>query len=526
MKSLHSAIALALALPSASAFALNPDQFNANPPVVLRISGATASDNTLRNLFALDPAVPAVAASAGCVAGTMDYYFSGTLASPANYLISCTATANVPGLSGSHIVVVKETAGGSINGISPVARQTNLPNFITPTQANLVGRCVFVDDFNPPGAALTTYGRWDCDGTGSPSALYTPAPPHVGISDVDPTTAVGTAGVTAADAAALSADPGLQVLFAPIVSVALRNRLQDIQYGAACDDATTERETLACIPSLASSVLAGIFSNKIEDWNQVEIAGVRVGANFADQPARVCRRADTSGTQTAFKIHYLNQGCNTKASANAFVQSETVSCSTSLTTPCAWNDGTFGGHRVFAGGGSGDVRSCVNFNSTTQYRLGVASTEALPDFTAGATANRFRYIRVDGQESTLYSTQQGRYNFFTENTLNTRTPDATPVGARPIWTYIRTNIDDKEAATGSNTAFQNAACTSPATGECDTGVMIRPEQFVTEPAYPLTAAGVRDAVNSGPINTQSRTLPGDPPNNCNTPFRVLPGAGL
>jgi hypothetical protein len=510
MNALRIAIAGALCAASAGAWAVDPGAtFDATTPVVLRVGGATASDNTLRNLFALDPADPETGSRAACQAGSLDVYMRGN-----DQLISCLSTANVTGLAtGSHIVVVKETAGGSANGISPVARQTNL-NFITPNGTNITATNCPVTATPAAANGLMSYEVHTCSTT---TTTVTAAPPHVGISDIDPATFRGVAGVTQADVSALSIDPGLQVVFGPIVSEALRNRLQQVQ------GLSVGSDTLANVPSVPKTVVAGILSGQILDWSQVYINGQQVGVS-GDTAAYVCRRGETSGTQSSFKIHYLNEICNTKANAVSFVPPDQGSC---LTSGCTWNatlgtgTNTFGDDFVFAGAGSGDVRNCVSFNTGTQYRLGVASTERKPATTG--TADRFRYVRIDGQEPTLAAAQEARYNFVTENTLNTRIPDVTTAGAnRAIWTHIRNRIGERAAVSASNAGFQDAACLGTTGGACDTGVLVTPVAGSIEPVFPISAANVRSPTNGGPVNSSSRTIPGQAPNNCNAPIQVVP----
>lgn len=511
MNLLKLSVASTLALASTGAWALTPADFTSSPPVVLRVGGATASDNTLQKLFALDPADPESGSRAACAAGSLDIYFRGN-----DFLISCTATANVGnGLAaGTHIVVVKETAGGSANGVRQVARQENL-NFINPTEANLTS-CTTITNV-AAGGGLMAYRSRTC--TSTPASVA--APPHVGISDVEPGAFININGITGSDVAALSVDPGLQVVFAPIVSEALRNRLQQIQ------NLTVGSETLANVPSLPRSAITAVYSGQAIDWSQIYSNGEPIGVS-GDTAVYLCRRADTSGTQTSFKIHFLNQTCNTRANGVAFAAPGQASCTTS---GCTWNSttgsgtNTFGDDYVFAGAGSGDVRNCVSFNTTTQYRIGTLSTERLPNTSGTGTSDRFRYIRVDGQEPTLVATQEGRYQFFTENTLNTRIPDVTTANQnRAIWLHIRNRIGDRAAVSATNAAFQNAACTGTTGGACDTGLLVSPVAGSIEPVFPISAANVRNPLASGggPVDSQSRTLPGSPPNNCNAPQLVVP----
>src|SRR5262249_20677885 len=159
--------------------------------------------------------------------------------------------------------------------------------------------------------------------------------------------------------------------------------------------------------------------------------------NFADQSGDIylCRRGDTSGTMTSFKLHFLNQGCSKNPSSTVlFVSPDNALCTSA---GCAWNAATSGNDFVFAGAGSGDVRSCIDYHSSLgRLAIGIASTEAKP----GTTSNRFRYVKVDGVEPTLKATIEGRYSFFTENTFNDRFPSTSVSGSQTLWDKLYASI--------------------------------------------------------------------------------------
>lgn len=519
-KFLASSVLLALA--STSAMAIDPGSLSGTQ-TILRIGGATATDNSLVQLMALDPADPEVGSRAPCQAGSVDVYRRGN-----DFAISCLSSANIAGLTaGTQIVVNKETAGGSANGISPVKQQTTLL-FIDFTAANIVANCTAAPVNRGGTNGIQTYEDRTCATT----LPQVSAAPHVGISDVDPLSFVGAGGVTLADAQGLpNKARGVQVLFAPIVSEPLYARLQTLQ-GLANNNA------LANMPSLPSPVLRAIFTGGVIDWDQVYVknktTGVmsRVGDGAGGFPTYLCRRGDSSGTMTSFKIHFLGENCAKNPGIGAFSAPDQGSCTDK---GCGWNAdlgagaNTFGDDFIFAGAGSGDVRNCVSFGTISstgtarnEYRIGVLSTERKPATTGNS--DRFRYVRVDDQEPTLVAAQEGRYDFFTENTLNDRGV-ALGGGLDQIWTHIKNEISNRAAVAAANGAFTDAASPGVATGgAADTGVLVAPIPGTLQPVFPIVAANVRSqlAANGGPVNSQSRTYAGAPINNCNQTFQAVP----
>ena len=521
------AVAAALALATGNALALNGTNINGTE-IVLRLSGATATDGALGNLFKITSANGGL-----CQDGTLDLY---TYDTNKGYLYFCTGAANAgTGLTGQKIAVVKESNGGSANGITFVARATAL-NFIPFTAAGLSG-CETASTTSV--AATGSFAAYTSHACLPANTTQATAVPNAGISDIDPASFVGLGGVTAADAAKLTSTSTVGVTFNPIVSVPLRNALQTAQ------GLTSGSETLAHVPSLSLAQLRGIFSGSIT--TQSELYSYKSSTNTQEQvssstaPIYVCRRGNTSGTMTSFKILFLGQGCSKNAgSIGSFVTPDIVYTANDATgeinpetSGVAWSatsvlfqeDGTqmtgYTSVRVFAGSGSGDVRSCMNYHSTnSNWAVGVASTENKP----ANNANTYRYVRVDGAEPTLASVIQGRYPYFTENTLNRSSDSAasnfmsgTSGTALALYNGLAGKLGTPAALLAVNSSWTDAAALgTTGSGEGDTGLLDIPTA-ANQPSFPVTAASVR----TKPVNSQGRNYTGTA-NNCNMSRAAYP----
>jgi hypothetical protein len=539
--SLKVAVAGALALAGANALATSPADIQAAAAngtlVTLYVSGATATDGALENLFKLDDPNVRV-----CVPDTLDiyYYRSTSSGTPSQRALTCTAAFSGTGIvSGTtKLALLKESAGGSANGIVQPANLPGTPQlqFIDLSAATFPTACATVTTSS--GLTLPTgtghFNTRDCGATSTTAStvVRTARTSQAGISDVDPTTFVGTGGVTAAHDAALTRKrTSVAVTFNPIVSVPLFTVLQRA-YGTITDNDLESTSSLASIPSLPSSVLRAVFNGtSVLNANEINLNGQNLAdhigsvGGFDDSgDIYICRRGDTSGTMTSFKLHFLNQGCSkTPSTTVLFVAPDTASCQTS---GCTWNSTTYGNDYVFAGAGSGDVRQCIDYH-TTQGRLaiGIASTESKP----GTTQNtRFRYIKVDGAEPTLKATIEGRYSFFTENTFNDRFPSTSASGSQTLWDKLYASIGNPTAISELNRPWRtSAALTLPGasdTGEADTGIL--------DTASSANAVAINTMFNdhtitggevrATPINSQTRQTLSGQANNCNPPYQAYP----
>ncbi|MGD8631162.1 MAG: hypothetical protein PVG72_10620, partial [Gammaproteobacteria bacterium] len=77
-----------------------------------------------------------------------------------------------------------------------------------------------------------------------------------------------------------------------------------------------ERDSLACMPSLPSSVIRSVFSGQVSDWSQVSPYGLAMDTSGVNQGNNVhlCKRTNGSGTHAQFSINFI--GTNCRATSN------------------------------------------------------------------------------------------------------------------------------------------------------------------------------------------------------------------
>src|SRR5262249_42667912 len=162
----------------------------------------------------------------------------------------------------------------------------------------------------------------------------------------------------------------------PVVSRNFYAALQNAEGLGACNDAATTTE--ACLPSLTKSQIRGLLSAKITPADLVGVA-----AQGSAQPFRICRRANTSGTQQSFEYYFSGQGCSTSG-ALTFTFAPTPPNPSNgqpcLDVGCTFATAQIGTGGVFQGTGSGDVESCLdNADDNNVYAIGILSTDRVPN---------------------------------------------------------------------------------------------------------------------------------------------------
>lgn len=454
---LNKILGVSLALVAGSvgvAHAINP----ATVPAANRVyfSGATATDNILENVLILQT-------NGVCQAGTIDIY-RGTN----QRVIACNAA--IPGLVGQPIAFFKESFGGSGNGVNPVANATNLQ---------------FLDVDNPAFscaapttvAATTTLNSYTQRTGCTPNVARVPV---AGIADVEPR----LLGASQAQINNLSTQGVLGIVFAPAVSLNLYRALQQAQ-GLATNDNPEN------IPNLTSPQVRALYNGFYADWSQFDDLGPFLPADTA---VYVCRRGDTSGTQASYESFILNQRC--VDGVTGFVEASTPACEV---PGCNYTNAAFGNDQVFAGFSSGDVRLCLDDrNDQGRFAVGVLSTET----TYNNTDRQFRWTRIDGAPPTLEAVANGRYTFFTENTINRRN-GALTANQTTVVNYISANLGQPTVIAGVNAPFQ-------ANPHGDGGVIAVPNFGTIVPnASPVSQADMR----TNPVNSQVRNG-----NNCTPPI--------
>jgi ABC-type phosphate transport system substrate-binding protein len=471
------AIGAAFAAAAPSSFALTAAATGALPAAsVIRASGATAQD-------------PGILATMrrSCAGGSLDTFaFTGT---NAQTVYSCTTsvamsdgTNTIP--SGTSIALIKDSAAGSANGITPYTAGGAGIRFVT--LSSLAGSCTTVAAVAASGS-LIAYNSYSC---GSTPSLAAAATPDIGFSDVEPKV-FGFANVPNATISAAN-----QLLFGVPVSIALYNALQAAQGLTVTTTADTANR-----PSLTASQVAGLYGGFL-----MQASDLGITPSLSDTQVYVARRADTSGSQKAAEIFFLNGniiapppvpfsfadsgGATSTVTSNANYAILTAGCGIGATPPSAG--------RVFAGNGSGDVRNCLNFHGANRYAVGVLSMES----NENAIGSNWRWVKVNGVMPTNANAIRGTYEYWTEQALLLANA-ATPYG-RGFYGYIKQELGNPAQIPALNGGFTVFA--SEPAGEQATGIV----------GLPNAITGLNGGACSGRFTTSTTSTPDNNPINIST----------
>jgi hypothetical protein len=179
------------------------------------------------------------------------------------------------------------------------------------------------------------------------------------------------------------ADVGIAQTFGVAVSPSLYAAMFTKQLGTtvATGCAVTDTAKPECVPSISKAQMASIMSGN-------EFADAKTkGAEFLGAPAgtelKYYRRVDTSGTQAAAQVYFLNAPCSAGALG-------VISEPTSDDEAGGLKDQAIGSlYRVYAAPGTGDVRT--GLSSSTAYAIGVISGE-----NNGGSGQTWKWVRVQG----------------------------------------------------------------------------------------------------------------------------------
>jgi len=390
-----SACGTALALPVASAI----DQR-------VYVSGASAQDGGIE--FAVRRVCVGGASAA---ASTLDLYrISGN-----DRVWTCeTNNSLIPGIGTGggtggnvRIAIYKFSSGGSGNGVNPLIDNSTLA--FRGVQAST--SCSTVTPVAASGSFVALEENSGCTNATTENVV-----PQIGFSDVEP-----NKFTTAGRAANLTAAGANQLVMGIVVSTNLYRALQASQSLGNDDEYVN-------MPTLSSTTVANAFNGNLVDWSQVtDRAGNSLPApSSGDGTVNICRRADSSGTQAITEITFLRQRCTSLATTTSgFLPADGAGGAgpnnTSTGTTAAPN---FGAGRVYAGSGSTQVRDCLDAaNTQGRFAIGLLSTECAPGnvTSCGSTvARNYRFVKVDSAAPTLVDTVAGKYNFYAEQSINSR----------------------------------------------------------------------------------------------------------
>jgi hypothetical protein len=438
-------------------------------------SGSTAMNNPINEYFLLTNGI--------CNGSTTDatqinVYTDGSFSTTApgsfggfhQMLFVCkarTALGTVP--AGDVIAIAKEGNGGSLEGTISVARSQTL---------------AFLDPLNPAGVTCsnTPAGSGAQNVSGAINAHEQAFTVHTGCSTLNQYAPVigwadelpqvwqgfGARPITGSDITALTTTPLVQNVFGIAVSENLYRALQNMQGKTVKDD------SLAQMPSLSASTIAGLYTGFVPSWsNIVNAAGTTlVASNPAGTHAPnsgtvfLCRRGDSSGTNASVDLNFIGNRCNANGIAQAAPNTTNAHCGglpaggTPVDFGCSWNTTNNLADTVFAGAGGGDVAACLDqHNANNDWAIGNLTTnQGFKDAngaggstgdTAAGTNVHFRFVAIDGHLPNLTSVANGHYTYVEDNVLNVRAhpSGANPTGQAALFTFI----------TSATTGFNNPA---------------------------------------------------------------------
>jgi hypothetical protein len=264
----------------------------------------------------------------------------------------------------------------------------------TATGTRLLGSALVYQNCNK-GSTITTTNS---------SPYVTQAAADIGFADVEPR--LLTTGPSQYNN--LGIFPGNAVIFGVAVTKTMYTALQSAQ-GLPTDDLPTS------MPSLSKQQLSAVFNGSITKPSQLNLTAT--DDNFV-----IVRRSTTSGTQAFAAAYFLSSQLNSTTpkcvtGADLFVGITQTTCT----------DPFPAGYKVYAGGSTELNKVCLNvLNSNSagsRFGIGLVSTELPP-----ATADGYRFIKINGAPPSLYAAFNGQYDYVAESTLNYRIAGSFPLG--------------------------------------------------------------------------------------------------
>lgn len=352
------------------------------------ISGASALSGSLTSVV-----------GANCTGGTANVKSLSIGGSTSDGRVTVCTTSAIDGSFAGPFAVIKRDTNGSFDGVGPVIKQSGLTKWA---------------DIN------------NCDNVANNCALdsTTVRIPHAGLTDVDTNVWVGMSNT---GALSIPVPPlGSTVAsggfagqgFGVMVSESLYNAMMAKQVAEGRLPATAGTASCvagnftpgACQPSISKEEYAAI----VDAGNFAYVAN---GALTGDAGIiNLCRRVETSGTQSSSNVYFLNNSCGNASPTGGFKAPKTVDLVNSPTA-VAWNSSAgnavtgnwddFGGaFGLFEGSGTGDARNCVIRRNAGKNPNNVADT--LGTYAAGwislenAPGAGWKLIKLDGVSPNAY----------------------------------------------------------------------------------------------------------------------------
>ena len=398
-------------------------------------SGSTAMDNPLKALFLHAGGICSTSGT-----NTIDVYTdnsSGSIGGGHNNMVVCNLATAIGSLTaGTTVAFDKESNGGSLEGIVPVANGTGLTFFSTTSVPTCTGTATVTAGTAPYTKAAAYTVHYGC----TPNATLAP---QIGIADEHlQAFNIGTPTVTNAIASKVKYQQFAQNVFGIGVSLNLFRALQKAQ---GLTTTGTTNDSLANRPTLSSIAIRSLYTGTITSWAQVSdsagnaINGTTDAGSGVPNTVYICRRGVSSGTETSVDIRFIGNRCTQTAAEPIPIVSATTTpanCTGQLTSGtaeeygCGWNASTNANDVVFAGFGGGDVASCLSYHDAHgQFAIGNLTTnQAEADLngaggtgdTNSSTNGRFRFVKIDGKSPDLGSVVNGQYDYVMDNIMVTQ----------------------------------------------------------------------------------------------------------
>jgi len=421
------------------------------PEIEIFMSGATAQDKTIRNLY-----------TSNLCASDLHYYKSAVSNAHAAYF--CTlggASTGLPlSVQGKKVLFHKRSAGGSAQGVNPLINSTPIAHMLISAACETTGD------------GLTEATAFVCPTTNNANKIS-----DAGVSDVEPTqfygsnTPTGSTPVNpAAAAAALNVVPAAALVFGVPVTEGLYVALQKAQGllvgGSTGLDCTPNAYNKtgsdgACMPSLTKEQVATLAAGQIKKWDEFKVNGVALttlaaGINYAPTkdgsgpqtssaaPTNIqfhfCKRVNGSGTGAQQYIKFLGFGGAAPLSPdwssvpNAR-QVHVVSGAGDMDNCLEdWSKGTnVTAQRTASSPADVFTAGVMNVAGNTAWAIGQQSLESNAKNPNGTEVDkRYKFIKIDGVAPTLENAFKGKYIDWVEQTFQWRKGTAAATPANPV----------------------------------------------------------------------------------------------
>lgn len=500
IKTLSYAVSAALALSTGAAHALPLSSYSSSTTQDVYISGSSAQDGSLE--LYIDNI---------CKPSTLDiYHNSGSV----NYrMMYCTIdTTKVSGLAKPNVLFHKSSAGGSGEGVQPVADYTQLNAMQVTSNSGTSGDNCGAGSTVTPAGGLPAYTLHSCTNT-----VLGLQVPDGGISDEEPAQ-FGATSVEQADLTIKSEDA---VIFGIAVTQNVRNVLQ------AAEGLTVGAEDETNMPNLSRSMIGSMFAGNMYDWGQLlgntghpitDGTYASTSATPSDTSVYISRRVSTSGTQHGAQIYFLNQGCapNTQifVGGNDNGNNDLTGGGT-----CGTGSGASAvTGTVDSGSGTSNVKTCLNnIGAAGYWGIGILGVENVP-----GSSDNWRFVKINGHAPTELNVENGTYDYVMQNTVQWRSAASShPLNLTSDVGILLQKIANENGSPTILSAVDSTVVQSWG----NSGYMALPNLYtptVPTPGIPLTAAQLL----ANPVTTYNKA-PSGTLNNCQPPqMWTTPGSAV